>query len=105
MDGGGEERNLPEDLFGGKLFLAHPLGEEEGTGDGREEQKLPLSNSRSKSRRQRGDPGECFYGILIPRIFLQFLNFKRENRNTDVDMKRFIVALCHYCHRPCCYYR
>lgn len=93
-----------------------PGGRGGRTGDGREEQKLPISNSLpppaaptptpTKSRGQRSDPREKhFYGILILWLFLQFLNFKWESWNTDVDMKRFIVAVCHYSHRPCCYYR
>lgn len=37
-------------------------------------------------------------------IVLTIFNFKWENWNTDIDMKRFIVAIYHYYHRPYCYY-
>lgn len=45
------------------------------------------------------------YRVLILWLFLQFLNFKWEYWNTDIDMKRFIVTIYHYYHRPYCYYR
>lgn len=111
-----KRRSLPEDLFTDKLPCSVLLG---GGGDGPETggkskncQFLTLSPpaapapTPTKSRGQRSDPREkYFYGILILWLFLQFLNFKWESWNTDVDMKRFIVAVCHYSHRPCCYYR
>lgn len=43
------------------------------------------------------------YRVLILWLFLQFLNFKWEYWNTDIDMKRFIVTIYHYYHRPYCY--
>lgn len=112
----GEEEKPPWRFIYRQTSPFSPPGGRGGwTGDGREEQKLPISNSLppaaptptpTKSRGQRSDPREkYFYGILILWLFLQFLNFKWESWNTDVDMKRFIVAVCHYSHRPCCYYR
>ena len=47
---------------------------------------------------------KCLYQVLLLWLFLQFLNFKWEHWNTDIDMKRFIVTIHHYYHRPYCYY-
>lgn len=53
----------------------------------------------------RGDPREKrLYRVLILWLFLHFLNFKWEYWNTDIDMKRFIVTIYHYYHRPYCYW-
>ena len=66
----------------------------------------PLSLSRSRLN-PAGYPGPTdiweyrLYRILILWLFLQFLNFKWKYWNTD--MKRFIVTIYHYYHRPYCY--
>lgn len=91
---------------------------------GGEEEKLPFSCSfppnppapsrsgppslSTKSRRNQVTKGiweKRLYQVLILWLFLQFLNFKWEYWNTDIDMKRFIVTIYHYYHRPYCYYR
>lgn len=53
--------------------------------------------------RPRGSKRNRLYRVLILWLFLQFLNFKWEYWNTDIDMKRFIVTIYHYYHRPYCY--
>lgn len=74
-------------------------------------QEWPLSLSLSTKIQEEtsSHPAEGIwekrlYRVLILWLFLQFLNFKWEYWNTDIDMKRFIVTIYHYCHRPCCYY-
>lgn len=61
------------------------------------------SSLSTTPRRTRGDREKHLYGVLILWLFLQFLNFKWEYWNTDIDMKRFIVTTHHYSHRPYCY--
>lgn len=59
----------------------------------------PFWPTFSAKPRRNGPPknetDKRFYRVLIPRLFLRFLNFK-----WDIDMKRFIVTICHYYHRP-----
>lgn len=100
-------------------------GQERGGEEEKTKKKLPFSSSfptqsplllpgepppptrlslSAKSRRQRDEPwGRHLYRVLIPWLFLQFLNFKWEYWNTDIDMKWFIVTISHYYHRPYCY--
>jgi len=66
-----------------------------------------LSRSSTQSRREQAAEGtweRCLYHVLILWLFLQFFNFKWENWNTNIDMKRFIVTIYHDFHRPYCYY-
>ena len=66
----------------------------------------PLSRQNPGGTKwQKGIWEKRLYQVLILWLFLQFLNFKWEYWNTDIDMKRFIVTIYHYYHRPYCYYR
>lgn len=75
------------------LALSHPIA----PAPSRSGLSLSTKSKRKQAATQpRGSERHSLYRVLILWLFLQFLNFKWEYWNTDIDMKRFIVTIYHY---------